>query len=286
MGLKDKFKGAWRRVTDLEDETTAAKDQASSSDRIPYKDISKKLKELMKKNVDVFGRKILIPPYYTIYFSDFDRAARRDVEDVLCDELKEELYPEMRKINPDQNKREIMVEIKTDSTLDRGNFRIEYRMKKTPDPAPRRPDAEEAKPVAPPSPAEELDLKATVIEQAPTFNADDQATIVQAPEAPSSVKPRFRLEIDSGTEKTQREIHKEKISIGRASQDDVVLDSPDFSISRAHATLESKDGQFMLLPRGVNGAFLNDQELELNQEVPITPGDTIRIMNYTIKLLD
>jgi len=284
MGLKDTFKGAWHRISDLEDESAAASDQASASDRIPYKDISKKLKELMKKNVDVFGRKILIPPYYTIYFSDVDRKARQDVEEVLCDELKEELYPEMRKINPDQNKREISVEVRTDSSLQRGTFRIEFSMKKesgTPQP-------EKAGHQEKPSPAadDEMDMKATVIERAPVFDADEQATIVQPPQAQEAPAPVFRIEIDSGNDKVLQEILKKRITIGRASQDDVVLENSDFSISRAHATLEFKDGRFLLVPNGVNGTFLNERELELKQEVAVSIGDKIRIMNYTITLLD
>ena len=54
----------------------------------------------MKQNVDVVGRKIIIPNYYAIYFNEADRKMRIEVEDVICDELREELYHDMQKYLP------------------------------------------------------------------------------------------------------------------------------------------------------------------------------------------
>ncbi len=282
MGLKDKFKAAWQRVSDLEDASATAKEHASAADRIPYKEISKGLKELMKKNVDVVGRKILIPSYYVIHFSEYDRNARQEVEDVLCEELKEELYPEMRKINPEQNKREIAIEFTTDTSLERGNFRIDYSMKKPSEATGKELDKAGASPEPPVAVPADRDLKATIIEQPPAVTPDNQATIIQAPE-PSV---RIKLLIDSGTDKNEVTLTKAKISLGRASRDDVVLESADFSISRSHATIELRDGNYFLLPEGVNGTFLNGQELELKKEVAVSPNDEIKIANYAIRLVE
>lgn len=283
MGLKDKMKNAWKRVSDLEDETAGAKSQATASDKIPYKEISKKLKEVMKQNVDVVGRKILIPNYYCIFFNESDRETRVEVENVLCEELKEELFPEMRKINPEQNKREMVIEIKTDSSLEKGQFRIDYHMKK--------PEAGEEKPSVSPEPTvsptptppliDENDFKQTVIEQRPKFTDDEQATIIQRPAA----EIRYKLLVDSGEEQKEVEVTKDSISIGRSSQDDVILETSDFSISRSHAILSIRDGNHYLLPSGINGTFLNGQELELKKEVPVAPNDEIKIMNYKLKII-
>ncbi|MFQ5677353.1 MAG: hypothetical protein ACE5G1_15805, partial [bacterium] len=99
MAFKNKLKNAWKRVSDLDDDTESAKKQSKEKERIPYKEISKHIKEIMKEHVDVVGRKILIPNYYAIFFNEIDRNLRLEVEDVMCEELKEELFHEMRKIN-------------------------------------------------------------------------------------------------------------------------------------------------------------------------------------------
>jgi len=280
MGLKDSFKKAWQRVSDLEDDSELAEGKAKEAERIPFKDISKKLKELMKQNVDVVGRKIIIPNYYAIHFNETDRHMRLEVEDVLTGELKEELYHEMRKINPEQNKRELQIEVKTDSSLARGEFRIEYHIKKPDETAA---DATPAKPTAPAPPsADDNDFKATVIEAGPLLPDDsEQATVIQRPDA----SVRYKLSIACGGEQKEVEITKALISIGRSSNDDVMLDSPDFSVSRAHATLEVRDMAFYLTPTGINGTSLNGKELPLKEEVKLSPGDEITIMNYTLKLL-
>ncbi len=282
MGLKDNIKNAWKRVADLDDESEGAENQAKENDRIPYKEISKKLKEVMKQNVDVVGRRILIPSYYAIYFNELDRKRRVDVENVLCDELKEELFPEMRKINPEQNKREITIEIKTDSSLERGQFRIIHGMKK--------PTAEEEKekivkiePTVPEPPVDvESDFKETIIEQAPQpITDDEQVTIIRKPE--SAVQ--YKLVVDSGEDTKEVNFTKDTISIGRGSKDDVILPSPDYAISRSHAVIEVRDGECYLTSLGINGTSLNGEELELKKEVQITPGDEIKIMHFTLKLI-
>lgn len=283
MGLKDKMKNVWKRVSDLEDETAGARGQATASDKIPYKEISRKLKEVMKQNVDVVGRKILIPNYYCVYFSEGDREARVEVENVLCEELKEELFPEMRKINPEQNKREMVIEIHTDSSLEKGQFRIAHHMKK-PEAGEEAKAASATPQTSPPPPkppvSDENDFKETIIEQRPQFTSDDQATIIQRP-----AEIRYKLLVDSADDQKEIEVTKDSLTIGRSSQDDVVLESSDFSISRAHAVLSTRDGNHYLLPSGINGTFLNGQELELKKEVQITPADEIKIMNYKLKII-
>ncbi|MFQ6112946.1 MAG: FhaA domain-containing protein, partial [bacterium] len=192
MGLKDKIKTAWKRVSDLEDESAGAGSQATGRERIPFKEISKKLKEVMKQNVDVVGRKIVVPNYYAIHFSETDRKARLEVEDVLCDELREELFHEMRKINPEQSKREVLIEIKTDSSLEKGQFRIVHHIRK---PTQEEESISEVDASAPKSSVdEEKDYLQTVVEQVPeAIPDDDQKTIVQPPER----SVLYKLQVDS-----------------------------------------------------------------------------------------
>ncbi len=278
MGLKEKAKGIWKRVSDLDDERESANALSGEKDRIPYKDISKKLKEVMKQNVDVVGRRIIIPGYYAIYFNETDRKRRIEVEDVFCDELKEELYHEMRKINPEQNKRDLFVEVQTDPALHDGQFRIDYHIKKLGAGDKIKDEA----PVQTPGIEKEIDYQQTVIEQSPAPITDDQQTTVMQR---STANVLYTLLVDSGEEKLEIDISKKIISIGRGSKDDVSLQSQDFSISRSHAVITVKDGDYYITPSGINGTFLNGQELELNKEVSISAGDEIKIMNYTLKII-
>ncbi|MBN1996624.1 DUF3662 domain-containing protein [candidate division KSB1 bacterium] len=279
MGLKDKVKGIWKRVSDLEDETDSTDSPSKNKKRIPYKDISQKLKEVMKQNVDVVGRKIIIPAYYTIYLNETDRKLRIEVEDVLCEELKEELYHEMRKINPEQNKRELLITVQTDSTLPDGQFRIEHHIKKpeASEKIIKEQNFEQAS-----GPENEGDYQQTVVEQTPAQTPDDeQKTVVQK----VGTNVLYRLLVDSGEEKREIEITKETTTIGRGTKDDICLQSPDYSISRSHAIITLHADILNIRAQGINGTLLNGQELELNRETRISAGDEITILNYRIKIL-
>lgn len=278
MGVKDKVNNIWKRVSNLEGGEETTDKTAKGKDRIPFKDISQKLKEIMKQNVDVVGRRIFIPSFYIIYFNETDRKLRMEVEDVVCDELKEELFHEMRKINPEQNKRDVVIMVQVDAALAEGQFRIEHHIKKPDDAEKIR---REAQPVSASMPEDESDFQQTLVEKpVAQMPDDDQKTVVQKLEE----KILYRLVVDSGEGMREQAVSKEMISIGRGSKDDVVLQSPDFSISRTHATITFSNGNMFITPSGVNGTVLNGQELELNEPAPISPGDEIKIMNYKLRI--
>lgn len=277
MAFKEKLKGAWRRVSNLDDETQSIRKKVD--DRIPYRVISKKLKEIMEQNVDVVGRKILIPNFYTIYFNESDRNMRLEVEDVMCNELKEELFHEMRKINPEQNKGDLVISVNTDPAIEKSQFKVVHRMKKPSQEEERASLDKTASEIK--TPSDEDDLQQTIVEAAPDFSAaDEQQTIVQMPESP--VLYKLLIHTDDGT--NEQFVTKEMVTIGRSSQDDVVLESSDFSISRAHARLEMRDEMYYLTPIGINGTFVNGEELELKKEVQVFPEDEIKIMNYKLTI--
>ena len=276
MAFKQKLKGAWRRVSSLDDETQSIRRKVD--ERIPYQVISKKLKEIMAQNVDVVGRRILIPNYYSIYFNESDRDQRLEVEDVMCNELKEELFHEMRKINPEQSKGDVEISVNTDPAIEKGQFKIIHRMKKPQDEERANLDKTASEGMTPP---DDNDLQQTIVEAAPDFTAaDEQQTIVQMPEG--SVLYKLRIHTDDGT--NEQLVSKEMVTIGRSSQDDVILESSDFSISRAHATLEVRDEMYYLTPAGINGTFVNGEEMELKKEVQVFPEDEIKIMSYKLTI--
>jgi len=274
MGI---IKDIWKRVSDLDGES-AAVEKVAGEGRIPFKEVSKKLKEVMNKNTDVVGRKIIIPNYYAIHFGEEDRQSRREVEDVMADELRQELYHEMRKTDPEKSKAEIIVEMKTDRSLERGEFRIEHHVKK-PEATAGAVDSDQVTAAA--AIETDEDVKATVVEQVDILDAEDQATIVQSP----ATKVLYKLLVDDGQSKRKIDITERKISIGRSRDDDVVLESPELTISRAHARLELRKGKFFLFPSGINGTYLNDKELELEKEISISRKDEIRIAEYRLKFI-
>ncbi|KAA3613748.1 MAG: DUF2662 domain-containing protein [Calditrichaeota bacterium] len=288
MGIKGKFGKAWKRVASLEDDdATSEQDQVAGNERIPYKEISKKLKALMKQNVDVVGRKILIPNFYTIFFNEIDRKLRIEVEDVIINELREEIYHEMRKINPEQSKQVIIIEFKTDESLDKGEFKITHHTKKEGDPVPVQspPIKQPPAPATPVQPemADDDDFRPTVIEEDEdtVLPEDEQKTIVQMPQPDT----KYTLIVESENHKEEIPLIKETTTIGRSSKDDIVLQSADFSISRSHAVINLRDNAVFLLPTGINGTMLNGEELELQKEVQISPGDELKIIDYALMII-
>jgi pSer/pThr/pTyr-binding forkhead associated (FHA) protein len=67
---------------------------------------------------------------------------------------------------------------------------------------------------------------------------------------------------------------KQPVTFGRAPECTVVLS--DAGISRVHAEIEIRGGQYVLRDRGSrNGTFLNDERIEV--ATPLAHGDGVRI---------
>jgi FHA domain-containing protein len=72
-------------------------------------------------------------------------------------------------------------------------------------------------------------------------------------------------------------------TIGRAPENTLVLLDPDRKISRTHATVSFRDGQYILRDQGsVVPVVLNQQPLGNGREAPIKGGDEIGIGAYTL----
>ena len=74
------------------------------------------------------------------------------------------------------------------------------------------------------------------------------------------------------------------ISIGRASENDWVLEDPERILSKSHCTIHSQDGGYVLTDTSVNGTFLNDSEQRLPRDypVPLANGDRFVLGEYEI----
>ncbi|MCC6421141.1 MAG: FHA domain-containing protein [Gemmataceae bacterium] len=73
------------------------------------------------------------------------------------------------------------------------------------------------------------------------------------------------------------------LTIGRAPENDVVLEAP--SVSRRHATLRAEGGVVYFTDVGsANGSLINGQPATANQPVRLGPGDRVRIADTTLVL--
>ncbi len=74
------------------------------------------------------------------------------------------------------------------------------------------------------------------------------------------------------------------ISIGRAAQNDWVLQDPERILSKSHCTVQYRDGAYFLTDLSVNGTFLNDSEQRIarDQTVRLKDGDHFILGEYEI----
>ena len=74
----------------------------------------------------------------------------------------------------------------------------------------------------------------------------------------------------------------ERTSIGRSPDCEIFLD--DVTVSRQHAVLTEKNGQFFIQDEGsLNGTFLNRRRIE---SAPVEDGDEIQIGKYRLTFLN
>jgi hypothetical protein len=82
-------------------------------------------------------------------------------------------------------------------------------------------------------------------------------------------------------EKTKENAFKERVTIGRTNNNDVVLE--DASVSRFHAYFEQADGQWVVVDAGSrNGSFISGKKLPGRTPTPLFNGMVLRI--GTVKL--
>jgi pSer/pThr/pTyr-binding forkhead associated (FHA) protein len=98
----------------------------------------------------------------------------------------------------------------------------------------------------------------------------------------------YRLEIwRNGVRQSVESISKNVISIGRGSKSkpvDVAL-AGDPEISRRHLSLTfDEQGNFSLLNEGRNPAMINNRELAIGQTVAVTPGTSIAVCSYLLRI--
>lgn len=73
-------------------------------------------------------------------------------------------------------------------------------------------------------------------------------------------------------------------AIGRADSNQLVLDDPDRTVSRVHAQIVFRAGQYALIDRGSNPVLVNGREVGSGREARIQAGDTLQIGGYQLKV--
>ena len=75
-------------------------------------------------------------------------------------------------------------------------------------------------------------------------------------------------------------------SIGRASSNLLVLDDPDRTVSRVHAQVVARDGNFFIIDRGSNPLSHNGVSLGWGKEAPLANGDRLHIGSFDLAVSD
>jgi type VI secretion system FHA domain protein len=73
-------------------------------------------------------------------------------------------------------------------------------------------------------------------------------------------------------------------TIGRATTNQLVLPDPDRTISRVHAQVVLRNGNFAVVDRGSNAISVNGAPLGNGREAALKPGDTLNIGGYVIQV--
>jgi FhaA, N-terminal domain/FHA domain len=108
---------------------------------------------------------------------------------------------------------------------------------------------------------------------------DTVVLAAQEASAPESAKRAFLLVATDGQPPVQFDLGGPLITVGRASDNDVIVDDP--LVSRHHCQLKLQHGAYGFVDLGSrNGSTVNGQPV---QEVALGPGDLIRIGNTSIE---
>lgn len=73
-------------------------------------------------------------------------------------------------------------------------------------------------------------------------------------------------------------------TIGRADSNQLVLEDAERTVSRVHAQIVWRGGQYRLIDRGSNPALVNGTPLEPGEEITVKDGDEVQIGGYQLRV--
>ena len=116
-------------------------------------------------------------------------------------------------------------------------------------------------------------------EQSAPVTSDTVVLSTREDAAPDSARRAYLLVATEGQDPVQFDLGGPLITIGRASDNDVIVDDP--MVSRHHCQLKLQHGAYGFVDLGSrNGSMVNGQRV---QEVALGPGDIIQVGSTTIE---
>jgi len=283
MGLQDWFESLRKWIDGEEDLDEQGQPRARSRWDDFLVAIAREIEQSMQREMFTPpGGPTYIPREYIVFLnpeddSEWQGEKREGLERGLYHILSERAK-ELAGDNEFQT-RTLTVELRVDPGLERGRFRVQHvwdsETQKTMVRPRKRADA-------PAADAADQGL-ATIAEE-----REDEATIVR-PRKPA--EPTFsvlvRRDVPGGDTAPPdvRPFYKDEITIGRGSSQvkvDLRLEG-DLEVSRTHATLSRREGEFTILCQGANPILLEgNREIPANERATVKPGDKIIICSYEL----
>ncbi len=99
---------------------------------------------------------------------------------------------------------------------------------------------------------------------------------------------KFRLVVTMGADRetvlSEHVFSKDSITIGRTSDNDVMLPDVETRVSARHARIDRKEGAFQLADLGsTNGTLLNGRRVEAEGGAPLKEGDLVEVGPYSLR---
>lgn len=230
-------------------------------------ELAHKLENAMDRNLTVLHRQRIAPNVYDVYVGSRDLRDFRQYERTLIQTLQNGLIDTARNRGYKLTTRPVVV-LREDASLSQGHVRI---------------DAHLAEVQPGPSPAEALDEG---IDATRSLNSEERRQlseqIVQAEqtkESPQAIPPAWLTVRQGNSRGEPYRIDRYLTSIGRHSDNDVIVN--DKQVSRFHAQIRYERGQFVLYDLGsMNGLAVNGA---LTQgPVVLRDGDTIALGHHDL----
>ncbi len=208
--------------------------------------LAKKLERAMDTNKSFRDEGVIVPNEYLVHLSPVDFARFASYRGSLEDDLGHELMARARREHYTLVARP-RVSIVSDDGVPRGDVRVAANV---------------------------VDDSGERLRQHEAFASTDTRVFTR-PEspAPESALRAYLLVSTDGSAPVQFDLGDALISVGRASDNDVIVDDP--MVSRHHCQLKLQHGAYSFADLGSrNGSFVNGQPVT---EVALGPGDRIRI---------
>lgn len=210
--------------------------------------LAKRIERAMDTNKSFGEEGVIVPNHFAVHLSPQDYAAFDSYRGALEDDLAHGVLARARHERYTLVARP-RVAITPDPSVPRGDIRVAANVV---DDAGGRLKAMEAIPASPDTMA---------------FRGGQESA------APASARRAYLLVETSGAPSVRFDLGAPLISIGRASDNDVIVD--DAMVSRHHCQLKLQHGAYSLADLGSrNGSFVNGQAVS---EIALGPGDQIRI---------